>query len=185
VRLARGALRAAGVSLILAVATALAACISLPPQAADLPPLPPPTTGRLLVKVDAGPQSPAQSVTASFELLGDEHRGQLVLISPLGTRVADARWVPGGVSLGTPEGPRQYPDLAALARDTLGEDVPLGALTHWLAGRPWPGAPATATATGFAQLGWAVDLSRWAEQAQVEARRDQPSAVLVRARIDR
>lgn len=142
-------------------------------------------TGRLLVKVDASPQAPAQSISAAYELSGDEHHGQLVLLSPLGTRVADARWGPGSVSLSGPEGVRSYPDLQALARDSLGEDVPIAALTHWLAGRPWPAATSTPTANGFAQLGWSIDLSRWVEQAQVEARRSEPPAVLVRARVDR
>lgn len=163
----------------------MVACVSPAPGPSGPPDLPPPTTGRLLVKVDASTEAPAQVISASFELSGDERHGQLVLISPLGTRVADARWAPRGVSLSTPEGLRQYPDLASLARDTLGEDVPIGALTHWLAGHPWPDAPTTPTATGFDQLGWSIDLSRWTEQAQVEARRLQPPVVLVRARIDR
>lgn len=167
------------------LALALAACVSPAPKPAGMPELPPPTTGRLLVKVDAGPQSPAQSMSASFELSGDESQGQLVLLSPLGTRVADARWGPGGVSLSGPDGVRGYPDLPSLARDTLGEDVPIGALTHWLLGKPWPETPSTPSALGFTQLGWAIDLSRWVEHAQVEARRNAPPTVLVRARIDR
>lgn len=168
-----------------AMVVALAACVSPAPKPAGMPELPPPTTGRMLVKVDASAQLPAQSISASFELSGDEHRGQLVLLSPLGTRLADARWAPGGVSLSSPEGMREYPDLHALARDTLGEDIPIGALTHWLAGRPWPDAPSEPMATGFTQLGWAIDLSHWEVQAQVEARRTEAPAVLVRARIDR
>jgi hypothetical protein len=54
-----------------------------------------------------------------------------------------------------------------------------------LTGHPWPDAPFTTTVNGFTQLGWSIDLSRWAEQALVEARRSEPPAVLVRARIDR
>lgn len=173
--------RALGAGLVVA----LAACVSPAPKPAGMSELPPPTTGRLLVKVDASTQAPAQSISAAFELSGDEHHGQLVLLSPLGTRMADARWAPGGVSLSSPEGVREYANLQALARDTLGEDVPIGALTHWLAGRPWPDAPSVPTTTGFTQLGWAIDLSRWTELAQVEARRTEPPAVLVRARIDR
>jgi outer membrane lipoprotein LolB len=169
----------------MALVVALAGCVSPAPKPAGMLELPPPMTGRLLVKVDAGPQSPAQSMSASFELSGDEFHGQLVLLSPLGTRVADARWAPSGVSLSSTEGVREYPDLPALARDALGENVPIAALTHWLAGRPWPEAPSTPTANGFTQLGWAIDLSRWTEQAQVEARRAEPPAVLVRARVDR
>lgn len=164
---------------------ALAACVSPAPGPTGMPELPPPITGRLLVKVDASPGGLAQSISAGFELSGDERHGQLVLLSPLGTRLADARWAPGGVSLSNPDGVREYADLQALTRDTLGEDVPMGALTHWLAGRPWPDVPSNPTAGGFTQLGWAIDLSRWAEQAQVEARRGEPPTVLVRARIDR
>lgn len=179
--LQRGAWRGLSAGWVMA----LVACVSPAPKPAGMPELPPPMSGRLLVKVDAGPQAPAQSISAGFELSGDERHGQLVLLSPLGTRLADARWAPGSVSLSSPDGVRTYPDLPALARDTLGEDVPIGALTHWLAGKPWPEAPSAPSDHGFTQLGWAIDLSRWVEQAQVEARRAEPPAVLVRARIDR
>jgi outer membrane lipoprotein LolB len=164
---------------------ALVGCVSPAPRPPGAIALPPPTTGRLLVKVDASASAPAQSLSAAFELAGDETHGQLVLLSPLGTRLADARWTPEGVSLSTPEGVRPYASLQDLAHDTLGEDVPLPALTHWLAGRPWPAAPSQPHALGFEQLGWAIDLSRWAIDGQVEARRIEPPAVLVRARIDR
>lgn len=177
--------RARRVAVGASLSLVLAACVNPATKPAGTRELPPPTTGRMLVKVDAGQRGPAQSMSASFELSGDEHHGQLVLLSPLGTRLADARWAPGGVSLSSPDGVRSYPDLASLARDTLGEDVPMAALTHWLAGRPWPEAPSAVTDNGFSQLGWVIDLSRWTELAQVEARRSEPPAVLVRARIDR
>jgi outer membrane lipoprotein LolB len=139
----------------------------------------------MLIKIDAAETSPAQTLSTAFELTGDEHRGRLRLLSPIGTQLAEAQWAPDGVSLVTGEGRRQFNDLNALARDALGETVPLGALTHWLAARPWPAAPFTTTTQGFDQLGWAIDLSRWAQDATVEARRAQAPAVLVRARLDR
>jgi outer membrane lipoprotein LolB len=142
-------------------------------------------SGRLLIRAEAAGSAPAQTLSASFELQGDERQGSLALMSPLGTRLADARWAPDGVVLLTPDGERRFDDLPSLARETLGEDVPLGALTHWLAGRPWPGAASQPTAQGFDQLDWSIDLSRLASDAQVEARRVSPPAVLVRARLDR
>jgi outer membrane lipoprotein LolB len=67
----------------------------------------------------------------------------------------------------------------------LGETLPLAALFDWLRGRPWPGAPSRPVAAppGFEQLGWRVDLARFAE-GQVDARRDRAPAVNVRARLD-
>lgn len=176
--------RGGGAGGLAALSLALAACVAPAPRPAGSTEAPP-LTGRLWVKVEASASAPAQSMGAAFELAGDERQGQLVLLSPLGTRLADARWSPGEVSLRTADGLQPYASLQDLAREALGEDVPLPALTHWLAGRPWPAAPAQATAIGFDQLGWSVDLSRWTDLAQVEARRAAPPVVLVRARVDR
>lgn len=166
----------------LAGVTLLAGCAT-PHLPADR--LAPPVSGRMLIKVDATDQRPPQSLSAAFELSGTDTQGHLILLSPLGTLLADARWTPVGVQLSTADGVRRFDDLPALSREALGEDIPLQALTSWLAGKPWPGAAYDATAAGFAQLGWGVDLSRWSADAQIEARRASPPAVLVRARIDR
>jgi outer membrane lipoprotein LolB len=135
------------------------------------------------VRVDAHEGQPARNLSAAFELRGDAEHGELDLVSPLGNTLARARWAPGRAQLLTSDGATAYPDLEALARETLGEALPLGALFDWLRGRPWPGAPSGATATGFEQLGWSVDLQRRAE-GWIVARRDAPPAVTVRARMD-
>ena len=172
-------------ALAVGLTALLAACASAPPRT---PGSAAPLSGRLLVKVAATHDVPAQSHSASFELSGDEREGQMRLMGPLGTQVALARWsTAGGATLQDAQGTRQFADLAALADEALGEPIPLGALLHWLQGRPWAAAPhqPLAGGTGFVQLGWAVDLAQWADGALVEARRVDPPGVTVRAKLDR
>jgi outer membrane lipoprotein LolB len=109
--------------------------------------------------------------------------GELRLTTPLGTTAAQARWRPGSAELTTPEATRGFADLDALAEALLGEALPLAALIDWLRGRPWPGAPSAASAAGFEQLGWRIDLSRIAE-GWVLAARERAPAVSVRARLE-
>lgn len=169
---------AAGRRLAVAcIASLLAACATVPPPADAL-------SGRLAVRVDGASGAAPRSVSAAFDLRGDPSRGELGLSTPIGTLIARARWQPGDVRLETPEGERRFADLDAMAREVLGEAVPVAALFDWLRGRPWPGAPNRATGSGFEQLGWTVDLSGFAD-GRVEAVRPAPPAVTVRARLDR
>ena len=144
--------------------------------------------GRLAMRVAADGAAPARSLGAAFELAGDARRGRLDLSAPLGLLVGRARWSPDGAVLVTPTGESAYPDLDALARQLLGEDLPLAALFDWLRGRPWPGAASrpfdAANGIGFEQLGWRVDLAQFAD-GRVIARRDAPPAVTVQVRLDR
>lgn len=158
----------------------LSACASLqPPHAAGAQVL----TGRLSVRVES---EPVKVLSAAFELSGNAREGALALTSPLGNTLAQARWKPDDVVLETPGSSARYPDLDTLASQALGERVPLAALFDWLRGRPWPGARSDVLAgneLGFTQLGWRVGLARYAE-GWVEARRDEPPAVTLRARLD-
>ncbi len=157
----------------------LGACAS-PPRTADEAPW---TTGRLSVRIEATATRPAQSVNAAFELQGGGDRGELRLNSPLGTRVASARWAPGLAVLSNADGEQRFADLADLSRQALGESLPLAALPDWLAGRPWAAAPHVAVDAGFEQMGWQVSLARRSE-GWVEARRAAAPAVLVRVKLD-
>jgi len=142
--------------------------------------------GRMSVRVDATPARPSQSLSAGFEWRGDGERGELSLLSPLGTQLARARWAPGLVTLLTPDGEARFETLEELAERALGERLPLGAWPDWLAGRPWPGAasmPLAGGTAGFEQLGWAVDLSRHAE-GRIEARRAAAPVAIVRIVLD-
>lgn len=138
------------------------------------------TSGRLSVRIAT---SPVQSVSAAFELRGDDHSGELRLNSPLGTRLATARWSPGSAVLADSQGEQRYADLDELSRRALGEALPLAALPDWLAGRPWPQAPHKLSQTGFEQLGWQVLLARRAE-GFIEASRAAAPAVTLRVKLD-
>ncbi len=160
------------------LALLLAACAT-PPRADSVPW----TEGRLSVQVQASGTEAARGMSAAFQLRGDGDAGELRLDSPLGLRMASARWAPGLALLQTSQGEQRYDSLDALSREALGESLPLAALPDWLAGRPWPGAPHVADDTGFEQLGWHVVLTRRAE-GWIEARRDAPPAVTLRVRLD-
>ena len=140
-------------------------------------------SGRLSVRVDS---EPARALSAAFELSGDARAGAMVLTSPIGSTLAQARWSPGEAVLETPGSSARYPDLDALSERALGERVPLAALFDWLRGRPWPGSasqPLPAGQPGFTQMGWRIGLARYAE-GHVDATRDAAPAVTMRARLD-
>lgn len=159
---------------------ALAGCSSVPKVSADEAAAladAPRLTGKFGLIVPAGPggQPRAQNVTANFELLGDPRRGQLEMSTPMGSLVARVSWKPGGASVRTPDGEREYDDIDALTQDLLGEALPVRALFDWLRGRPWPQAPHRASSDkGFEQLGWQVDLQRFDDQL-ISAQRLNPN----------
>ena len=169
-------IRAAWAALLVAV---LAGCATTPPPGADW------LSGRLQVKVDATAEAPSRSVASAFELRGDGEEGELRLNSPLGTRVATAIWAPGLARLTTSEGERRYANLDELSRDALGETLPLRALPAWLRGQPWAGAESRSTTAGFEQFGWQISLLRFAGEGLLEASRNTPPAVTVRARLEK
>jgi outer membrane lipoprotein LolB len=138
------------------------------------------TSGRLSVRIDS---NPVQNVNAGFELRGNGDSGELRLNSPLGTRLAAARWSPGSAVLADSQGEQRYANLDDLSRKALGEALPLAALPDWLAGRPWPQAPHRSTQAGFEQLGWQVSLARRAE-GFIEASRAAAPAVMLRVKLD-
>ncbi len=158
----------------------LAACATPPRPAAGEAPW---IAGRMAVQIAATPQQAAQSLSAGFELRGSDHSGELRLNTPLGTRLAVARWSPGLAVLDDGQGEQRYASLDELARRALGESLPLAALPDWLAGRPWAAAPHRAVDTGFEQLGWRVDLSRQAD-GFISAAREAPPAVQVRIKLE-
>jgi len=143
-------------------------------------------SGRLSIQVEATPGRTEQRFTAAFDLTGTAEQGRLQLSSPLGVAMASAQWDAGEARLITPDGERRFPDLDSLSREALGESLPLRALPDWLNARPWPAAPSRplpANASGFEQLDWQVDLSRY-DQGWVRAERRQPSSVVLRVRLD-
>ena len=171
-------MRTAGVLLATVLLTACAT-----PRPPAQPGEMPWTSGRISVRVEATPLQAAQGVSAAFELRGDGDSGELRLISPLGSRLAAARWSPGVAVLETPQGEQRYATLDDLSRQTLGEALPLAALPDWLNGRPWPATSHVSNDAGFEQLGWQVLLAKRAD-GLIEARRAAPPSVTVRVRLD-
>jgi outer membrane lipoprotein LolB len=161
----------------------VAGCAAVPPAPTGSQAL----SGRLALQVEAMPDRPAQSISASFDLRGSAEQGELRLSTPLGTTLAAAFWGPGEARLVTPQGEKRFDDLEALSREALGESLPLRALPDWLQGRPWPGAAETAQplqpGPGFVQLGWTIDLSRF-DSGQLQAWRAGPPVVRLRAQMD-
>jgi len=174
--------------MLVACLLLFAGCATVAPPRAAAPAAPAALAGRMTVQVDATPSTEARNVTATFDLQGSPDEGRLDLSTPLGTVLAQARWSPGRVALVTPQGETRFASLDALTREVLGESLPVAALFDWLRGRPWPGAPSTprteAGEPGFRQLGWLVSLARF-DQGLVSARRAEPPAVTVRAKLDR
>lgn len=169
----------------LCAALMLAGCSTLTPP--DEQPTGEVLAGRMSVQVAATETEPAHSLTAAFELSGTPQQGRLDMNTPLGSTVARARWSPEAVVLDTPQGQTRHANLDELTRAVVGEALPVPALFDWLRGRPWPGAQSTAALpsepAGFNQLGWQVDLSRFAE-SRLMARRTAPPAVIVQVKLD-
>ncbi len=156
----------------------LAGCASLAPPGADV------LAGRLSVRVDGQAE---RALNVGFELGGDAQRGSLLLTGPLGTTAAQASWLPGQALLRSAGSESRHADLDSLGRAALGEALPMAALFDWLRGRAWAGAPSQPRADGrpgFQQLGWQIDLARWAD-GTLEAVRPAPPAITVRARVER
>jgi outer membrane lipoprotein LolB len=183
------------VTLCCAVAAAISACSVVPKlpaseaaQQADANHNGQPLTGRLIIKVaEGGPQQPARSLHANFELRGQAERGALDLSTPLGSLLAQAHWEPEAAWLRTPRGETRFASLDALTQKMLGETLPLAALFDWLRARPWVGAPHQAfdvAESGFTQVGWRIDLSRWARQSVVLATRLRAPTVTVSAQLE-
>jgi len=164
----------------LAAALTLAACASRPASHPDMPW----TSGRLSLRVEATADKAASSLTADFDLRGDGDRGELRLSSSLGSVLATARWSGSEAVLATAQGETRFADLDSLARDALGEALPLRAFPAWLAGRPWAGAPSAPLEAGFEQLGWRIGLAGFGD-GRIDALRLAPPVVALRVRLEK
>ena len=116
-------------------------------------------SGRLALQVEG---QASQSFSAIFELRGNERSGGLVLISPLGSRLAQLDWSAGYAELVSSQETRRSDSLEALLQDVTGTRIPVAALFSWLRGTQ-------ATAPG-----WRADLSSLPE-GRITAYRDDPA----------
>lgn len=126
--------------------------------------------GRLALQIRS---DPPESLSASFELSGQAASGELLLFSPLGTRLATLQWQPGRASLSASQGTQIYASLDDLATAHQAGVLPIAALFDWLKGQD------------RAVAGWQVDLSRLAE-GRLQAQRISPlPAAQLRIVLDR
>jgi len=116
-------------------------------------------SGRIALQVEG---QASQSFSALFELQGSADKGSLVLLSPLGNRLAQLDWGDGHAQLLSGQDTRSSDSLDALVQEVTGTQVPIAALFSWL-----HGTQTTAT-------GWQADLSGIAD-GRLIARRDSPA----------
>lgn len=118
--------------------------------------------GRIGVQIQS---HPPQSLSAAFELQGSAAHGELLLLSPIGSTLAQLNWTPQTASL--TQGTRRWigGNLDQLTEQLAGTPLPVAALFDWLTGQ------ATAPA------GWQVDLSQWS-QGRIQAERQNPAPVV-------
>ena len=126
-----------------------------PPRPAGLPTAS--WQGRLAIVVDSEPR---ESHQANFDLMGSAKAGELLLLSPLGTTVAQARWTQDAVLLTQGKHSVRYDNLDDLSVELLGAALPIDALFDWLQGR------------GTRADGWRADLCRLAEGRLVAERQN-------------
>ncbi|MBT2322893.1 hypothetical protein J7E62_11100 [Variovorax paradoxus] len=115
-------------------------------------------SGRLSLRIDS---EPVQTFSASFELRGAPHAGDLILTSPIGSTLAQLHWSPGEALLKNGSETRRFDSVDALIEAATGAAIPVGALFGWLAGRD-DRVP-----------GWRPDLSR-VGAGRLQATRDAP-----------
>jgi outer membrane lipoprotein LolB len=97
----------------------------------------------------------------------------MLLLSPIGTTLAQLQWQPGLARLEQGQQQIDGSSLQQLATQLTGTELPILALFEWLAGRPAEAA------------GWQVDLSQHA-QGRITAERRLPApATLLRIALDR
>lgn len=156
--------------MLAAVASAglwLAGCAQ-PPALTDAPPLA--WAGRLAVQVEG---HPSQSFSAGFELQGSPQAGQLVLLSPLGSTIAQLQWDAREARLMRGGDIRNAPSLDLLLHELTGTDIPVAAMFGWL-----QGTQASAT-------GWQADLSGLPDGRLTAQRVDPPPATTLRVVLAR
>lgn len=116
-------------------------------------------SGRIALQVE---DQSSQSFSALFELRGTAQNGGLVLLSPLGNRLAELDWKNGRAQLQSGQETRSSDSLDGLLQEVTGTRIPVDALFNWLQG------------TQVSATGWQADLSGIAD-GRIIARRDDPA----------
>lgn len=106
-------------------------------------------TGQFAGRIGLQIQSdPPQAFFAGFELKGNADRGDLTLISPIGSVIGMMRWSPGEALLENGRDVRHFTSVDALLQETTGAPIPVAALFDWLDGK------------STTMNGWTADLTQ-------------------------
>ena len=125
--------------------------------------------GRLSLVVEPQPGSTqtAQAFSGGFELRGNAQTGEMDLLSPLGSIVAQLRWSPEGATLVRGQERSQHASAQSLLQQITGTSIALADLFAWLAAKSNRVEPVRYD-------DWVLDLSARG-QGRIVARREQPS----------
>ena len=115
--------------------------------------------GRISLQVQS---DPPQSFFAGFELKGTPDKGDLTLVSPIGSVIGVMRWSPGEAVLESGREVRSFASVDALLAQVTGAAIPVTALFAWLEG------------TNTSQYGWTADLSQQST-GRITAKRVDPA----------
>ena len=115
--------------------------------------------GRISLQVQS---EPVQAFFAGFELKGRADKGELTLISPLGSILGVMRWTPTQATLDQGGSIKCFASTDELLAQTTGAAVPVAALFDWLDGK------------NTAAPGWTADLSQQAN-GRITAQRADPA----------
>lgn len=146
--------------------------------------------GHFSIKLGPWGQQGSEGQSFTFYLQTHDQNGELDLMTPLGTQLAQVIWSPDSTRIESPQGTQHYTSLRDLSEQLLGEDVPLQALPHWLQGLPSPDLPSAtvlADHTGFEQAGWAIDAHGLPE-GRLQATREQSATqrhIAIKVRLER
>ncbi|MDE2400381.1 MAG: hypothetical protein KGL90_01775 [Burkholderiales bacterium] len=181
-------------------AALLSACASGParlpepstdaPDAAASPPvLSLALQGQLNIKLQAFQDQDAKGINLGFFFNGTQNTGQLDLMTPMGSQVAQVRWTQAGAWVRDTQGEHYFATLGDLSEQVLGERLPLASLMHWVRGLPDPALPLATQTTdqSFDQSGWHIDTQEVAIgrlNAQRPATQHQ-RGITMRVRLDR
>ncbi len=105
--------------------------------------------------------STPQTWHASFELQGSPDAGQLTLLNPLGSTVAQLQWNAGRASLRINGETKESSSLDTLVQEMVGTALPIFSLFDWLDGK------------ASAAQGWQIDFSAL-DKGRLIGRRDTP-----------
>jgi outer membrane lipoprotein LolB len=129
--------------------------------------------GRIsLVFDETAPGSPA-SFFGSFELRGQLHRGELDLLTPLGSVAAQLQWQPHQALLIQGGQTRSFASANELIAQATGTAISAQQLFDWLQGQ------SNTTSTSD----WQVDLTRYAD-GRITAKRSGPPSATLRIILD-